>query len=302
MPSLGNRLRLGDDVARALEHGGAVVGLETAVLTHGLPEPQNLSALRAMMAAVEGRGAVPAVCLTLAGELWIGAGWKQIETVARAPHRIKVGVDGLAAALVANAPGGLTVSGTLAALQARGIRVFATGGIGGVHAGVQETGDVSADLHQLARSTVIVVTAGAKSILDIPRTAEYLETLGIPVLGYRSSTLAGFYLTSSGLSIRQVESVTDIAEIARVHWALGAASGVLVSNPLQAAEALEQEGWQGWLDEAHRQARAQGVHGKDVTPFLLEQVGILSEGRTIEANLRLLRHNAEVAAEVAVAL
>jgi pseudouridine-5'-phosphate glycosidase len=277
-----------------------MVALETAVATHGLPFPRNIDALLAMEEEVVVAGAVPAICLIEKGALWVGASVEQVEAAARDPAREKASVRDLGVALACAVTAGLTVSATLFAAELAGIRVFATGGIGGVHLG--DTGDVSADLHQLARSAAVTVCSGAKSVLDVPRTLEYLETLGVPVFAYRSSTFPAFYLLSSGEPARCVDSVHTIAKVAQAQWELGYASGIVVGNPIPEERALHSEDWQTWLRRAREVAERDRVRGKDVTPYLLAKVAEYSEGRSVEANVALLRSNARLAGEIAVAL
>lgn len=298
----GAPIRFSRVVEEALAKGQPVVGLETAVVTHGLPEPENMVAAQAMTAEIEGEGAVPATCLTLAGELWVGADAGQVEMVARAPDRQKIGAADLGIALAAGVPGGLTVSGTLLALRAAGIRVLATGGIGGVHLDASDTYDVSADLHQLSRSPVVVVCSGIKSVLDIPRTLEYLETLGVPTAAYRTDHFPAFFLRDSGRIVAKLDTPVHIASAARSLWQLKSESGLVVGNPLPEDAAVGPEEWWEWLDAAQEMARQAGIRGKDVTPFLLDQVAGRSEGRTVRANLALLRANAALAAQVALVL
>jgi pseudouridine-5'-phosphate glycosidase len=297
---LPSRLCLGDAVAAALEADQPIVALETTVVTHGLPEPRNLEAARDMERIIRAVGATPATCLVQEGELWIGATLEQIEAVSRHASREKASVRDLGVALASGASAGLTVSATLFAAQLVGIRVFATGGLGGVHHG--SSGDVSSDLPQLTRSQVITVCSGAKSVLDIPRTLEYLETWGVPVFSYGAPEFPAFYLRSSGVSARALQTVQEIVDVAVTQWDLGYASGIVVANPIDPGDALEPEDWKSWLEEALQSAHARGIHGKEVTPYLLARVAESSGGRTIDANLALLRQNARLAAEISVAL
>lgn len=294
------RVCLGEPVRQARETGQALVALETAVVTHGLPAPANLAALAAMQREIEAQGAVPAVCLVRGGRLWVGADAALVQEVAVDPRREKAAVRDLGWALLRGVPAGLTVSATLLAAALTGIRVFATGGIGGVHRNAAESGDVSADLQQLARSPVVVVCAGAKSVLDIPRTLEYLETMGVPVFAYRTRRFPAFYLASSGAEVPEVKTAAEIAETARLQWELGYPAGLVVGNPIPTEEAVAAEEWEEWLTAAEAEAARQRIRGKEVTPFLLGAVAEHSHGRTVRANIALLRHNARLAAEIAV--
>lgn len=295
----GERLHLIDvaeAVARALEAGQPVVALETAVSTHGLPYPRNLEAVRAMEQAIREQGAIPATCLVSSGRLVIGAPEEQIRDVATNPSRQKASVRDLGLVLATGTPAGLTVSATLYAAQLAGIQVFATGGIGGVHVGGH---DVSADLHQLVRSPVITICSGAKSVLDIPLTLEYLETLGVPVFSYQSDHFPAFYMRSSGIRTPRVETPAAIARVARFQWQLGSSAGLVVGNPIPESAAIPPALWTTWLESAQRAATNAAVRGGQVTPYLLDRVSQESRGQTVDANLSLLRSNASLAAEVA---
>jgi pseudouridine-5'-phosphate glycosidase len=277
------------------------VALESAVITHGLPEPQNLEAAQCMAEAVRASGAIPAICLVDDSQLWIGADLDRAASVARNPTREKASVRDLGIAIATGKPAGLTVSATLCAAALVGIRVFATGGIGGVHA-PYGSGDVSADLLQLSRSPVVTVCSGAKSVLDIPRTLEFLETAGVPVFSYRTPDFPGFYLSTSGVTAPVLSSPDEVARVARTQWDLGLATALVLGNPIPAAEQIPDNEWCEWLQEAQVLAERDHVQGKAVTPYLLDRVATMSAGRTVRANIALLKSNASLAAEVAVAL
>jgi pseudouridine-5'-phosphate glycosidase len=294
---------LSDEVAEALAANRPVVALETAVVTHGLPEPQNVEVLTEMESEIRAAGAVPATCLIDSGAICAGASVDAVSQAAGNPRRIKASVRDLAAALVSGRPAGLTVSATIYLAHLVGIHVFATGGIGGVHAGAEITGDVSADLPQLGKSAVITVCSGAKSVLDIPRTLEYLETMGVPVFSYRSDYFPAFYLSSSGIRVSRIESPRDIADTAHAQWDdLGYQAGLVVGNPLPSADAIPEPEWNLWMGRATESARQQGIYGSAVTPYLLARVAEYSGGQTVEANMALLRRNAALAAQIALAL
>jgi pseudouridine-5'-phosphate glycosidase len=295
-------VRIGDEVAEALKSRSAVVALESAVLTHGLPDPRNIDALRAMDEAVRRVGAVPAVCVTHAGAVWIGATSAMAEEVSADPAREKVSVRDLGRATALGISGGLTVSATLHVARLAGISVFATGGIGGVHVGAEITGDVSADLLQLARVPVITVCSGAKSVLDIPRTLEFLEMSGVPVYGFKTDRFPAFYLTESGHPAVTVASAADVARIARSSWSLGLDAGLVVGNPIPQESAIDPTQWAEWMQAATEAALRDRIVGRDVTPYLLGYVADASGGVTVDANIALLRSNAAVAGEIAVAL
>jgi pseudouridylate synthase len=299
--SLPSQVCLGDEVALALQAGQPVVALESAVITHGLPEPQNLEAASCMAEAVRARGAIPAICLVHESLLWIGADLDRAAAVARNPKREKASVRDLGIAIATGAAAGLTVSATLFAAALARIQVFATGGIGGVHAPVG-SGDVSADLLQLSRSPVVTVCSGAKSVLDIPRTLEFLETAGVPVFSYRTRDFPGFYLLKSGAYAPVLSSPDEVARAARMQWELGLTTGLVLGNPIPAHEQIAEDDWRDWLQEAQSSAEREHIQGKAVTPYLLDRVASLSGGRTVQANIALLESNAILAAEVAVAL
>jgi pseudouridine-5'-phosphate glycosidase len=272
------------------------------VATHGLPAPANLEAIVSMSRAVREAGSTPAACLVLDGALWIGAGIAQIERATFDSRLRKASVRDICYSVASGIPAGLTVSATLSAASLSGIRVFATGGIGGVHFDATETGDVSADLEQLARNQVITVCSGAKSVLDIPRTLEYLETLGVPVFSYRMECFPAFFLHSSGCSALRLDTPASVARVARVHWELVPRCGVVVGNPVPEAEAIGPLEWTSWLEQARSGANEDGVRGQAVTPHLLSAIAAYSRGATVRANLALLESNARLAAQIACEL
>jgi pseudouridine-5'-phosphate glycosidase len=251
--------------------------------------------------AVRSAEAVPAVCLADGSQVWVGADLARAEAVARNPRREKAGARDLGAVLAAGVPAGLTVSATLFVAQRAGIRVFATGGIGGVHTPFI-TLDISADLLQLSRSPVITICSGAKSVLDIPRTLEMLEMMGVPVFSYGTPHFPGFYLTRSGVQTPVLSTPEEVARAAEAQWDLGYAAGMVVGNPIPPQAAIGAEDWNDWLEAARSEAEREGVRGKAVTPYLLDGVAAASGGRTVEANLALLAENAHLAGRVAAAL
>lgn len=294
-------LVLGDEVGEAGPLGAPVVALETAVATHGLPHPHHLRAIERMEAAIRAAGAVPAICLVRDGRLVVGATRMEVERVAADPAREKASVRDLGRVVAAGIPAGLTVSATLVAAARAGIQVFATGGIGGVHLPAS-LGDVSADLLQLSRTPVITVCSGAKSVLDLPRTLEFLETAAVPVVGYRTDRFPAFYLRHSDLPVPCLSSPSAVATAAQAGWELGVSAGMVVGNPIPEDEALQPAEWDHWLRAARAEATRRRVRGSAVTPFLLAHVASASGGQTVRANLALLEDNARVAAEIAVAL
>jgi pseudouridylate synthase len=297
-----SHVQLGTDVAQALDTGRPIVALESAVLTHGLPHPAHLEALHRMDSAVRAGGATPALCLVAEGSLWIGADGAMAERVSDDPGRQKASVRDLGRVIALRTSAGLTVSATLHAATVAGISVFATGGIGGVHKGAATSGDVSADLLQLSRSPVITVCSGAKNVLDIPRTLEFLEMAAVPVFAFQTTSFPAFYLIDSGEVAVEIANAREIALVAAAHWSLGQTAGVLVANPIPPSYALDPNDWEAWMRVAHQRATAHSVTGNEVTPYLLAQVAELSSGETVTANLALLESNARLAGEIASAL
>jgi pseudouridine-5'-phosphate glycosidase len=296
-------LRVSEEVAAALREGRAVVALETSVVAQGLPPPANLQAARLCGAAVRAEGAVPAAIAVLGGELVVGASDSQLERLADPSRKVaKAGARDLAALCAAGRDAGTTVSATCAIAERAKIRVFATGGIGGVHRRVDplDPPDVSADLAEIARRRVCVVCAGPKVILDLAATAEMLETLGVPLWGYRTSQLPAFFTEASGIALEhRFEGPAEVAAALRMHWELST-GGVVVTvpppSPLPRAE-IETA-----LAAALRAAARRKLPGKEVTPFLLAALADATGGRTQQANVELLENNARVAARIAVAL
>ncbi len=294
--TVARKVRIADEVRDALGRGAPVVALESTVVTHGLPRPRNLELARRLEAAVREEGGVPATIGVVGGDLVVGVSEAELERLA-AGGADKASLWNLAALCAAGADAGTTVATTLFAAHLAGIAVFATGGIGGVH---DAPFDESADLPALARYPVLTVCAGPKSILDAAATVERLETLGVALVGYRSRTLAGFVVESTDIPLPT--SVDDPAAAAAVLAAqrdLGLTAGVLLSKPV--SQGLSRAEFDELLARANRAAQAEGVHGRDTTPYLLGALAELSEGRTVAVNLRLLEENARLATQVATA-
>jgi pseudouridylate synthase len=300
---MNDMLVLSGEVALALRRRKPVVALETTLVTHGLPHPQGLDAALELEAVVRGGGATPATVGILDGAVRVGLTRAELERLAGARDVAKVNLGNFAAVVASSAPGSATVAATMFVAAQAGIRVFATGGIGGVHRDEAESGDVSADLVALGRFPVAVVCAGAKAILDLPRTVEMLETLGVPVLGFGTDEFPAFYRRSSGQRVdRRCDSVDELARVARTHWALGSRTGVLVGNPIPEADELPRAAYEQALEGALAEAAQRGLRGREVTPFLLDRLRERTGGATVKANLALLRNNARVAADLARAL
>jgi len=289
------------DVLISKQQKVPLVALESTVLTHGLPYPQNLQLARDMEAQVRAHGATPATIAVLEGVIHVGLSDEQLESLVRAEGLRKISGRDFGPAIAKKESGGTTVAGTLIAAHAAGIRVFATGGIGGVHRGAAD--DVSADLPQLARRPLIVVCAGAKAILDLPATLEMLETLGVPVVGYRTGEFPAFYSQSSGLPVSaRADTPEEVAEIALAHWGLGLDSAILVAVSPPGESALPAGDMEQVIEQALLEAQEKKIRGQAVTPFLLARVSELTGQSSLKANLALLLNNARVAAEIAVAL
>ncbi len=289
--------RIAPNVREAVEDGAAVVALESTVVTHGLPRPRNLELAHELERTVRETGAVPATVGVIDGELIVGLDEAQLERLA-AGGADKASLWNLAALCAAGRDAGTTVATTLHAAHRAGIRVFATGGIGGVH---DAPFDESADLAALARVPVVTVCAGPKSILDAGATLERLESAGVPVLGYRSDRLAGFHVPLTELPVAaRVDDAAAVAAVARRQAALGLPQALLVAKPV--SRGLDAERLRDWIDQARRLATDRGAHGKDATPVLLDALAELSGGATVEVNVRLLQENAALAAEIALAL
>jgi pseudouridine-5'-phosphate glycosidase len=291
------------EVRAAIDSGRPVVALETTLVTHGLPAPQGLATAREMEAAVREEGAIPATIGVLEGRARVGLSADELARLAAAPGVAKLNLGNLAAQIASGSAGSTTVAATALLAHRAGLRVFATGGIGGVHRDVADTGDISADLGALARFPVAVVCSGAKAMLDLPRTLEALETLGVPVLGVGTDRFPAFYHRDSGLALdRGFDRIEDLAAAVRTHLALGTGTGVVVANPVPAEHEMPAELYEEALRCALVDARQERVRGRDVTPFLLERFRVLTEGQSLFSNRGLLLANARVAARLAQAL
>ena len=292
----------GDEVARALGSKTPVVALETTVVTHGLPHPDGVTTALSLEQLVREAGATPATIGIIGGAIRVGLTRAELEQLATSPNVAKINLSNLAAAISSGQPGSATVATTMVAAHASGIRVFATGGIGGVHRGASESGDVSADLTALSRIPVAVVCAGAKAILDLPRTVEMLETLGVPVFGLGTDEFPAFYRRSSGLPVdRRFDSIAELASAVQLHLSLDLGTGVLVANPIPIADEMDPELYDRALNAALSGAETRRIRGRAVTPFLLDRMRVVTGGESVRANLALLRHNAQVAAALAIA-
>ena len=291
------------EIAEAQAEGRAVVALETTLIAHGLPHPANIETALALEAIVRREGAVPAFIGLLDGRIRIGLTEDELARFAEGEEEVrKVSRRDLAWCLATGETGATTVAGTMICAALAGIRVFAAGGIGGVHPGWQQVFDVSADLEELGRTPVAVVCAGAKSILDLANTLEWLETRGVPVVGYGTDEFPAFYCRESGLDLMfRVDSPEEAARLMAAQWSLGLQGGLVLANPIPAEAALDREEMTTWVGQATADAARDGVGGKDLTPYLLARIAALSGGRSMAANIALLHHNAALAARVAMA-
>ncbi|WP_112873651.1 pseudouridine-5'-phosphate glycosidase [Paracoccus endophyticus] len=293
---------LSPEVRDALDGGRPVVALESTIITHGMPFPQNLEVARRVETSVRESGATPATIAVMAGRIRVGLDDETLQALSRTPQDqvMKLSRADLAVCMATGRTGATTVAATMICADLAGIRVFATGGIGGVHRGVEETMDVSADLQELARTPVTVVSAGAKAILDLPRTLELLETLGVPVIAVGQDALPAFWSRDSGLAAPlRLDDPADIAAAARMRRALGLPGGQLVVNPIPAADEIPRARMIPLVDQALAEARTQGVAAKAVTPFLLARLFELTAGQSLSANIALVINNARLAARIA---
>ncbi|MDB5099407.1 MAG: uncharacterized protein JWM80_3828 [Cyanobacteria bacterium RYN_339] len=295
-------MQISPEVAAALEAHRPVVALESTIITHGMPFPANVETALAVEAEIRAAGAVPATIAVVSGKLAVGLSAAQIEALGQAEGVVKCSRRDLGVVLASGQTGATTVAGTMIVAHLAGIRVFVTGGIGGVHRGAAATMDVSADLLELARTPVAVVCAGVKSILDVALTLEVLETQGVPVLGYQTQRFPAFYLRDAGHPVDATyETPAALAEVLRAHWALGL-GGAIVANPIPVEDELPPEQIEEAIRRALMEAEAGGIQGKAVTPFLLDRLRTITEGRSLAANVALVKHNARVGAALAVAL
>jgi pseudouridine-5'-phosphate glycosidase len=296
-------IRLSEEVRDAVAAGRAVVALESTIVSHGLPRPENLEVARSLEATVRAGGAVPATIGVIDGALVVGLSDEEIVRLATESGVAKVSRRDLPIVIARRGLGATTVSVTVIGAARAGISIFATGGIGGVHRGFEQTLDVSADLPELAREDVCVVCAGAKSILDLPRTLELLETLGVPVLGWRTSELPAFFSRTSGLSLdHRVEDASEVAAILRAKWSLGLRGGALLAVPPPVEHALPSSEIDALIERAVDDARSHGVRGKALTPHLLGALRRETAGRSLTTYVALVLENARVATDVAQAL
>ena len=303
MADFGSRLRIAPEVEAAMAAGGPVVALESTIVTHGMPYPENAATARSLEREVRRGGATPATIAVLEGVIRVGLADEELERLAGAKDVLKLSRNDLAYAVASRKTGAATVAATMICAHLAGIRVFATGGIGGVHRGAEASFDISADLEELAATPVAVVCAGAKAILDVAKTLEYLETHGVPVIGYRTSEFPAFWSRSSGCAVPiRMESAAEIAELLRVKWGLQLRGGAVIANPVGPSDEIPREEMAGLIAAAVAEAERAGVTGKAVTPHVLARLVEMTGGRSLRTNIALAEGNARLAAGIAVAL
>ena len=299
-----NYLSISPEVQEALKSNKAIVALESTIISHGMPYPKNKETALEVEKIVRENGAIPATIALLNGKIKIGLSTNEIDYLAQSGEKIiKASRRDIPYLLAQKIDGATTVAATMIAADLAGIRLFATGGIGGVHRGASQTFDISADLQELANTNVAVVCAGIKAILDLELTLEYLETFGVPVLGYKTKELPAFYTQKSGFEVNfKMESAAEIAQLLQTKWTLNLKGGVIVANPVPKAEELDYDTMQKAIDEALIAEKKLGIKGKASTPFLLAKVKEITHGMSLDSNIALVYNNAKLAAQIAVAI
>ena len=294
-------LQFSPEVAQARAEGGAIVALESTIITHGMPFPQNVEAARAVEAEVRAHGATPATIAVMGGRILIGLTDAQLDALGQAAHVMKLSRADLAACLAQGKMGATTVAATMICAHLADIDVFATGGIGGVHRGAETSFDISADLPELSATAVTVIVAGAKAILDLPKTLEYLETAGVPVIAYGQDDFPAFWSRSSGLKAPlRMDTAAEIARAQLLRTSLGLPGGQLIANPIPAGDEVAREIIDPVIETALAEAAAAGILAKDVTPFLLDRIFDLTKGQSLVSNIALVLNNARLGAAIAL--
>ena len=296
-------LSITPEIQEALNEGKPILALESTILSHGMPYPENLEFARTVEKIVRGKGVIPATTAIIDGKLKVGLNDEELELMCKADNIAKASRRDVAVYLTNKQTAATTVATTMLIADLAGVRVFATGGIGGVHRGAQETMDISADLQELANTAVCVVCAGCKSILDIGLTLEYLETFGVPVLGYQTSEFPAFYTRTSGFGVDyEVKDAAEVAAILKTKWNLGLKGGVVVGNPIPEEYSMDHAVIDKAIEQALEMAKEKGIHGKATTPFLLATIKEITGGNSLASNLQLAYNNARVASDIAVEL
>ena len=297
---LGKWMDISEEIQNTIKENGPVVALESTIISHGMPFPQNLETALEVESIIRKEGAIPATIAVLEGRIKIGLSNLELEQFAQGTKTVKVSSRDLPLAISQKQDGGTTVGATMICARMAGILIFVTGGIGGVHRGSEKTMDISGDLMELARTNVAVVCAGIKSILDIPRTLEYLETQGVPVIGYRTDEFPAFYTTTSGYSVQsRINTAEEIARCMKVKWELGLEGGLVIANPVLREDAMNEEFIEEAISKSLKEASEKDIDGKAVTPFLLERISQLTDGESLKTNIALVCNNALVGAKIA---
>ena len=299
---LGKWMDISEEIQNSIKENGPVVALESTIISHGMPFPQNLETALEVESIIRKEGAIPATIAVVEGRIKIGLSNLELEQFAQGTKTVKVSSRDVPLVLSQKQDGGTTVAATMICARMAGISVFVTGGIGGVHRGSEKTMDISGDLMELARTNVAVVCAGIKSILDIPRTLEYLETQRVPVIGYRTDEFPAFYTTTSGYSVQsRINTAEEIARCMKVKWELGLEGGMVIANPVLREDAMDEEVIEEAIIKSLKEASEKGIDGKAVTPFLLERISQLTDGESLKTNIALVCNNALVGAKIASA-
>lgn len=289
-----------DEVKKAMEEGKAVVALESTIISHGMPYPQNIETAKACEEIIRKNGAVPATTAIIGGKIKIGLNEEELEFMATSKDIIKASRRDFAYIVSRGLNGATTVASTIIASRLAGIKIFVTGGLGGVHRHAETTFDISRDLEELASNDIMIVCAGCKSILDIGLTLEYLETKGVPVFGYQTDSMPAFFTRKSEFKVDyNIKNPKEVAEAAKTQWDLGLTGGILLTNPIPEKDSMDEEKINKAIEEALKEAEENGIHGKETTPFLLSKVLEVTEGKSLEANIALVKNNAKLGAEVA---
>ncbi|SHE52143.1 pseudouridine-5'-phosphate glycosidase [Clostridium fallax] len=300
---LKNYLDINPDVKKALDEEKAVVALESTIISHGMPYPKNVETALKVEETIKENGAVPATIAILNGRLKVGLTKEEIEYLGKSKTVIKTSRRDIPFVVAEKKDGATTVAATMIISSLAGIKVFATGGIGGVHRGAEHTFDISADLEELANTNVAVVCAGAKSILDLGLTLEYLETKGVPVVGFKTEELPAFYTRKSGFKVDyKVESEKELAKVIKAKWDLGLKGGLVIGNPIPKEYEMDYNKINKAIEEALKESEEKGIKGKETTPFLLAKVKEITEGESLESNIKLVFNNAKVASKLALEL
>lgn len=296
-------LEIKAEVKEALEENRAVVALESTIIAHGMPYPENIKTALEIEDIIRAKGAVPATIGIIDGKIKIGLSKEEIEFLGQSEEVVKVSRRDLPMVAAEKLHGATTVAGTMIAAQLAGIKVFVTGGVGGVHRGAEKSFDISADLEELKKTSVAVIAAGAKSILDLELTLEKLETFGVPVLGYQTEEFPAFYSRQSGLKCDfALKSAAQTAEILKAKWDLGLEGGVLIANPVPEADEIPYEIINEKIEQALAEANEKNIKGKELTPFLLDRIKEITEGKSLKTNISLVENNAEVGTDIALKL